>query len=354
MIIKSYIENTAAAALKKIREEMGQQALILHTRHIGGGRYGRRIEVTACIDETLVPSLRTLIGPGVPGDILSRDAGMRRNTSPSIPTESAEKPAMPTPVEMSSELAQIYERMMDFDLPPGPADMLIQDIQSSGDVKTSSDGTIRSNLVSSIGKLINREVHIPTGSKVMFIGASGAGKTSTLAKMAAELVAFRRVKVRLTSYDTQKISAYEEVGGYADLLDTPYDINPRSEPTVAKNEVLLIDTPSMTYSPGGIAAVQNLINLAKPNLVFMVLSVCNRAGDLIDFQEGIRTLQPDLLIATHLDETRRWGSMLAAAMTTGVPLAFVTDSPGGMGQLHVPDSEVVVAKMLNEKEAPRE
>jgi flagellar biosynthesis protein FlhF len=244
--------------------------------------------------------------------------------------------------------------LIDFDIPAVQAGSLIDEIRKSAGNEALTDSTIRAGLTAAIGKLLDRSIDIPTGVKVMFIGASGAGKTSTLAKMAAELTAFCRTKVRLTSFDTQKISAYEEVGGYADLLDAPYEVNPQKELKAAKNEVLLIDTPSMRFNSEGIEAVQSLINLTRPDLVFLVLSVCNRAGDIIEFKEEIRSIRPDLLIATHLDETRRWGSMLAAASATGIPLAFVTDSPGGVGQLHVPDPEKVTAKLMNEKEAHRE
>jgi flagellar biosynthesis protein FlhF len=354
MIIKSYIENTAAAALKKIREEMGQQALILHTRHIRGGQYGRRIEVTACIDESLVRSLKSLIDvnafdkPGKPG-VMEMDVDDSLKVTVDRPV--AEASAM---VAKPEELRKVYDKLIDFDIPAGPADKLITDIQKGRETAPLADSSVRTKLKSSFESLIKREVHIPVGSKVMFIGASGAGKTSTLAKMAAELTAFRRTKVRLTSFDTRKISVYEEVGGYADLLDAPYEINPRKELKAGRDEVLLIDTPSMSYSTDGITTVQNLINLVRPDIVFMVLSVCNRADDIIDFKEGIQIVQPNMLIATHLDETRRWGSMLAAAIMTGIPLAFVTDSPGGVGQLHVPDPEQMLAKMMNEKEAHRE
>ena len=357
MIIKSYIESTAAAALKKIREEMGDQALILHTRHIRDGRASRKIEVTACIDEALVPSLKALINPDTTteDEIAPRGVETDRETERPVPeAENVSAPLVPAIDTVASRLSNVHDRLMDFDVPSGQADILLEELRNIEDADQITNSTIHGALKSSIAKLINDKVTIPTGSKVMFIGTSGAGKTSTLAKMAAELTAFRRTKVRLTSFDTQKISAHEEVGGYADLLDAPYEVNPHKELEAAKNEVILIDTPSLSYSASGITAVQSLINLVKPNLVFMVLSVCNRANDLIEFKEGIQTVQPDLLIATHLDETRRWGSMLAAAMATGIPLAFVTDSPGGVGELHVPDPDKVIAKMMNVRETEHE
>ncbi len=357
MIIKSYVENTAAAALKKIREEMGEQALILHTRHIRNGRASRKIEVTACIDEALVPSLKSLINPeaATTDDIVPRGVESERVSEGPIPEiDNIIAPSSSVIETVPSRLRNVHDRLMDFDVPSEQAEILLAEVRNIEDVDQITNSAIHNALKTSIAKLINDKVSIPAGSKVMFIGTSGAGKTSTLAKMAAELTAFRRTKVRLTSFDTQKISAHEEVGGYADLLDAPYEVNPQKELKAAKNEVVLIDTPSLSYSANGIASVQSLINLARPNLVFMVLSVCNRAKDLIEFKEGIQTVQPDLLIATHLDETRRWGGMLAAAVATGIPLAFVTNSPGGVGELHVPEPEKVIAKMMNGGETRHE
>jgi len=357
MIIKSYIESTAAAALKKIREEMGDQALILHTRHIRDGRASRKIEVTACIDEALVPSLKALINPETTTE---DEIGPRRVEAepvierPVPEVESASTSLVPAIETVPSRLHNVRDRLIDFDVPSEQTEILLGDLKNISDTEQITNSTIHAALKSSIAKLINDKITIPTGTKVMFIGTSGVGKTSTLAKMAAELTAFRRTRVRLTSFDTQKISAHEEVGGYADLLDAPYEVNPHKELKAANNEVVLIDTPSLSYSASGIATVQRLINLTKPNLVFMVLSVCNRANDLIEFKEGIQTVQPDLLIATHLDDTRRWGSMLAASVATGIPLAFVTDSPGGVGELHVPDPEKVIAKMMNGREPRHE
>jgi hypothetical protein len=70
-----------------------------------------------------------------------------------------------------------------------------------------------------------------------------------------------------------------------------------------------------------------------------------RSADLIARIEAFRKFRPNLLIATHLDQTHRWGGMFAAAECLQVPIAFVTSTPGGIGRLMSPDP-VQVARHL--------
>lgn len=351
MIIKSYIESTAARALKRIREEMGQQALILNTRPMRDDNNRRQVEITACIDESIVPSLRSLIDDKKTSNEQEDKSSRLDSVQQAITDSDTSEHISNSNDELTIKSTSIVQNALtDFDIPKSIANEIIEKHDVIDD-DIRDESVIRNKLSDYFNSLINTDLEISTGSKILFVGPSGAGKTSVIAKLAAELSVLRKIKVRLTSFDTQKISAAEEIGGYADILDAPYEINPKNVSDAGEDEVLLIDTPSMTFDPEGIEAVQSLINLTRPDLILMVLSVCNRASDVIEFKEGIRQINPHALVATHLDETSRWGTMITAVNATDIPLALVSDSPGGAGQMKSPDANWICDKLTKIMEA---
>ncbi|HDL03578.1 MAG TPA: hypothetical protein ENH25_05550, partial [candidate division Zixibacteria bacterium] len=90
---------------------------------------------------------------------------------------------------------------------------------------------------------------------------------------------------------------------------------------------------------------EELMSVA-PDIVFFVFSVCNRSHDLIDSINMFENLSPTCLVASHLDETDRWGGITAMAEYLNIPVSYVTDSPGGIGELRVPDAAAIARRLL--------
>ena len=167
---------------------------------------------------------------------------------------------------------------------------------------------------------------------VMFVGPPGAGKTTTIVKLAVKLGIQRRIPVQLLSLDTMRVGGSEQLGEYARILGVDF----RAIYTAAAlDEVLqdcagkklvLIDTPG--YAPAETEeAEENAYFLRRhPEIeVQLVLPASLRTSALDKFSERFAVFEPAKLVFTHLDEVDSFGPLIEHAMTTKLPISFLTD-----------------------------
>ncbi|MCX6827283.1 MAG: hypothetical protein NTV06_08490 [candidate division Zixibacteria bacterium] len=372
MIIKSVTAPTVAGALKMIKEQMGGDAIILKTRLCPppeAALTGNRVEVTACIDENSLPPRE--IRKETPKSKEIRDALKDKIASPlsEIPIsenmDSFDFAAMlekkldfilnshrtsESVNDVNIRLKPIYLNFIDADIPVEITRHMVKDIESKmisdDDVNLAAYGT----LLDEIKAGITSGVTIEPGMKVMFIGPSGAGKTSAMAKLAAQLSVSEGKKVTLVSLDNVKVAAYEEIGGYAEMLNLPLSLSINMKKKHKKDTILLIDTPSLIGQSQRQLSLAESIGTLKPDILFLVFSVGMRSRDLIDSINLFESLSPTHLIAGHLDETARWGTILTMSKYLDKPVSYISDSPGGIGILHSPDPATMARRILKMEE----
>jgi flagellar biosynthesis protein FlhF len=368
MIIKSFTGPNVAAALKMVRDEMGGNAVVLKTRELPAGEAaasGKRIEVTACIDEAILP-------PGKISDILKNEAEVPAKPPAVLKKGMADKivgtvndpsdfalnleqkldsildnhSQTERPDNIPQELRSVYHRLLDADI---PVEITGQLIEKMGEKATGPNAVnAAENVINEyLDRRIRANVDFKQGMKVVFVGLGGAGKTSALAKLAARLVTENRLKVTLSTLDDIKVSSYEEIGSYADILDLPVSMYEGLTDNCKDDSVVLIDTPPLSYNTERRQVLINKIKAVGPDIIFLVYSVCNRSRDLMDAINLFESVSPDYLIASHLDETERWGGVFAMTGFLEIPLAFTTSSPGGFGQLEIADKERITRQVLN-------
>jgi len=375
MIIKSFTAPTVAAALKEVRETMGGQAVILKTRMAGHGNgAGRKVEVTACIDEAIV-------APGKIDDLVRRQGGdpqqLTDNLAQRLTDEimSCDCARADSPSRLDRKLDSVItghrntEPLADIDriVRPVYLDLLDADIpveiarqitdRTVADLKKNSrDPYLAAHdiLTAEIERTSVRRIPFRTGMRVVLVGFSGAGKTSALARLATEIIVRDRLKVTLSSLDDIRVAAREEIGSYADILNLPLA---RFDELAERNHtdaVTLIDTPSIPNRAGERAALAGKIKKISPDLVFLVFSVCARSRDLLESLHYFETLKPTHLIGGHLDESERWGGLLAMSGFLDIPLAYLVDSPGGAGPLRPVETGKIAGHILKLEEAEDE
>lgn len=372
MIIKSFTAPTVAGALKIIKEELGNSAVILKTRlcpvteTVQGGD---RVEVTACIDESaLAPrpaKKETKPRPEIKSnrnEPVEKAGSLSPLSATSAPLDFAvmlekkldcilnSQRTADSMGEIDRRVRPIYLNLIDADIPVEIARELADEVETRLTSEAAELAAYKI-LLQELKKYTADEIPIEPGMRVVFVGPSGAGKTSALAKMAALLSSGLNKKVTLSSLDNIKVSAYEEISGYADILGVPLDLSGRSEKKHKKDSILLIDTPSLNGREEQHTELVKKISEISPDLLFLCFSVCTRSRDLIDSINLFESLAPSYLIAGHLDETPRWGGMLTMMRYLDIPLAYLADSPGGMGLLKKVDPAVIARRILKVEEA---
>lgn len=162
----------------------------------------------------------------------------------------------------------------------------------------------------------------------VFLGPSGAGKTSTLVKMASHLIIREKKKVGFVTTDTVKVGASDQMKIYAQILNVPFTVV--RQPTdwmklqdyLQQVDVILVDYPALDGRQ--LEQIQAWKNLLPPSRFLaqkhLVLSCTSRFADMKEAAQRLSPLNPDDLIITNLDESTQRGTVFSAMKELGLPL----------------------------------
>jgi flagellar biosynthesis protein FlhF len=164
---------------------------------------------------------------------------------------------------------------------------------------------------------------------VALVGATGVGKTTNLAKLAAEFAVRERVSVGLVTCDTYRIAAPEQLRVYANIIGLPMKVvNEPQEMASAmeefrKHDLVLIDTAGGSqFNVEQIEELKDLLAPARPDEVLLLLSCNTQLHELHNAVANFRRLDPTSLFFTKLDETRQYGALFSAYVESDLPLSY--------------------------------
>lgn len=166
-----------------------------------------------------------------------------------------------------------------------------------------------------------------------FIGPTGVGKTTTLAKLAAQFTLFQARKVALVTIDTYRIGAVEQLKSYGEIIGIPLEVTMSPEElqqaVIRHNDkdFILIDT--VGHPSGNTAKVIELKEflevIKEPKEVFLVLSSTTKRCDLFKIADDFKKAGFNKLIFTKIDETQNLGCILNIVNYLQMPVAYITD-----------------------------
>jgi flagellar biosynthesis protein FlhF len=163
----------------------------------------------------------------------------------------------------------------------------------------------------------------------MFVGPSGAGKTTTIVKLAAHYLLEENRSVALITLDTCRMAAVEHLRMYANVLGVPLETAQTTADVVEgirrhrKANLILIDTPG--FGPHEAARLMNLGQLKDQYgsiETHLVLSAATRMQDLRRTVVRHDACAPSRLLFTKLDETEEYGNLFELAHQTALPLSY--------------------------------
>ena len=167
---------------------------------------------------------------------------------------------------------------------------------------------------------------------VVLVGPTGSGKTTTLAKLATIATMQHKLKVGLVTADTFRIAAVDQIREYAALLGADlrvvFSANEARNAVAAlsHNDVIFVDTPGRThFDEMGLASIQNVLRGMGAVTVMLTVPATLSRTDLPEMFAGFSRFQPDYLIVTKVDETRRPSIFTSLPFESDRRVAFVTD-----------------------------
>lgn len=191
---------------------------------------------------------------------------------------------------------------------------------------------------------------------IFFIGPTGVGKTTTLAKIASRYKVEEEKRVAFLTADTYRIAATEQLRIYANILDAPMSIVYTGEEMNAAIErvndydLIFVDTAGFSHrNENQCQDMKKLIDGLDENYekeVYLVLSATTKYKDLLEIADIYREIADYKLIFTKLDETTTYGNILNIKLYSGAKLSYMTTGQNVPDDIEVFDTQKIVKQLL--------
>jgi flagellar biosynthesis protein FlhF len=338
--VKTFRAPDPRAALDAVKAAFGDEAVILHTREISGGLWGKpEIEITAASS----------------GEAAARSTG--GTTITKVPTSGAGRPEVDNEVaslrrvveELRSELRNQRAEPQGTDPSMTPAGLrLVRRLIQQGVDNPVADELARlcvreaasprePDMLEALETLLRRRLQPARtpwerGERrvLAMIGPTGVGKTTTIAKIAARALLDSRLKVALVTVDTYRIGATEHLGRYGEIMGAPTHVA-RDAASLADAiarasdaDLVLVDTAGRPDAPS-IAAQSQLLHTVPDIEIHLVLSAASGAREIRAAAKRYDKVGVHRLIFSKLDEADGPGSVLSAPPVISAPLSCITD-----------------------------
>jgi flagellar biosynthesis protein FlhF len=402
VIIKKFQANTETEAIILAKEELGKDAIVMNIKTIspkGIYKLFRKsvVEITAAVDENITyrndrgkpqvpvtPSRRTIFADVIYDDEESADNHQRQTINPSDTAPSAieaklnnlqsllekqinekemqgidkqEGKAMETNKNLAC-IQLIYNQLVNNEVDEKYANQIISEIEGNLKKDASMDNILASiyqKIILKLGQPKAIELIGKTPKFVFFIGPTGVGKTTTIAKIASKFKVNQKAKVAFLTADTYRIAAVEQLRTYANILGIPLKvIYSEDEMLQAREEyadydLVFVDTAGRSHrSKDQRDDIEQLINTIpeEEREVYLVLSATTKYRDLIKITEAYSEIIHYNLIFTKLDETGTIGNLFNIRMLTEAPLSYATFGQNVPDDIASIDAQSIAKQLL--------
>ncbi|MFC1538600.1 flagellar biosynthesis protein FlhF [Candidatus Latescibacterota bacterium] len=407
MKIKKFTAPTMTEALAKVRDELGPDAVILNTRS------NRKGSVFDLIGHSFVEVSAAVDNEPLNNDTKSTPDIYRTYSKPVGPADAKlypeDKPVSYDPVKLKrpgdvsikslDDRINIEKVMVDIKelkrsvkiladssltgemsgLPRNLSEFLTKMQENGFEEKIAKRIThqllneLSGNELSDYGAIIERAVEIYmegigdvcpilfAGAKpriVVFVGPTGSGKTTTIAKLATEYTLNNNKKVGVLTVDTKRIDAVGQLKSYCRIIKIPLyiayspDEIPVIMPKLMKSDIILVDTPgSGPLDRNQMMEMVEFLHKLVPQEVHLTMSITTSVAEMIKITENFGILKPNRILFTKLDETGNYGQMLSFAIESGKPLSYVTFGQNVPGDFSLAEPESLLRKNLSRDNA---
>lgn len=236
-------------------------------------------------------------------------------------------------------LKLIYNKLLENEVSEKYANAIINDIENSMKKESNLDSILASVYQKIILKFGEPEAIEDDDRRkiVFFIGPTGVGKTTTIAKLASDFKLTRSKNVAMITADTYRIAAVEQLNTYASILDVPVNViySPseivESIEELSDYQMIFVDTAGRSHKNTEqrdeiIEMISNVRNsdIDADIIIFLVMSVTTKYRDMVNICDAYKSLNSYRLLFTKLDETDSVGNILNIKLYTGAPISYTT------------------------------
>lgn len=370
MIIKKYQAKTESEAIEAAKKELGDGIVVMNVKAVK--RKGLRrffmqplVEVTIALEEETVrkavvtppkpqiqqpPQQQKEMSQPAEPDKKEHIIEERLDNLQSLLEKQLQKPENDSrektedkpqeeqnPSELTLFLKLLHQTMVDNEVEEKYARQIIDEIEKSAKPGYPFDVALANTYQKMILKFGQAECITPAtkGPKVVFfIGPTGVGKTTTIAKIASKFCVEEKKKLALLTADTYRIAAAEQLRTYANILEVPFRIVYSAEEVCSflkdfqDYDYVLVDTAGHSYQNEEQRENMNQfiasLDDSYEREVYLVLSATTKYRDLRNITDAYQSVSKYKLIFTKLDETSALGNLYNIKLDTGAALSYVT------------------------------
>lgn len=336
-------------AMEQVKRELGANAVILQTRTVPRSLFGlfprKSVEITAAADVPNIPA----------------QAETPREAKPILPPASTGMPAEMITVsrlnsledkisKLTSTVEALLEKSLDRYQFSGDWNQLLQYLVLQGMEESLARGVVEDFVRSgnSAQEVLEKDdllaryfepvicakggIQLPAeGQKiVVLIGPTGVGKTTTLAKIAANFLKEGR-RIAFLTADTYRLAAVEQLQKYADImglsLDTVYSPEEMGKAIArhADKELIFVDTAGRSQrNSGQMEELKAFVAACQPAEVHLLLGATTKREDLEEILERFSICPIDCLILTKTDESSCFGPFYSIIKRNPIPFSYIT------------------------------
>lgn len=165
----------------------------------------------------------------------------------------------------------------------------------------------------------------------IFIGSTGVGKTTTLAKIASNTAIKSNQKLGFLTLDTYRISAVDQLKTYAQILSTPIEVSYELADIqgaigrLASRDIIFIDTAGRSHNnKKQMTELKNIIQALPEKKIFLFISANTNLDDIYDIIDSYDFLEDYNIIVTKIDETQKIGKIFDIINYSKKSISFTT------------------------------
>ncbi len=242
-----------------------------------------------------------------------------------------------TPPKVPEEFQNLNDYLISQDMDQQIAQTIIHKIQTSlPQNKWHNTETLYQYTLKHLVSSINCVKEFNSQRIIAFIGPTGIGKTTSLAKLASHLKLQQKKTLTLISLDNYRIAATEQLKIYARILDAEFSVcsnNKQLTDTIkaSKSDYILLDTAGISHKDNKLLKKNQLLLTEENNSSIpyiekhLALSASSKFSDMLDIVESFSIFHFDYILLTKLDETNQLGHLINLFKEVKQPLSFLTN-----------------------------
>lgn len=349
MKIRRYVAKTLAEAKEQIRRDLGDDAVILSSRAtkqrgLWGWLGRQQVEVTAAVDEpdTAEATRRAQPAPvaaaaqdRVPWDVFQKDLAETKRLMQSLTRKLGETKTI---AQYPAQVAAVFDQLRSAEVEEQLAHDVSEQILGSLTAKELEDSAqVQRRAEGVLVDLLSRYVRKPAGKQsgpqvICLVGPTGVGKTTTIAKLAAQSVLVEKKRVALLTFDTYRIAAVDQLKTYGEILGIPVEI--AFSPAEIRQkldrmrdfDMVFVDTVGRSQQNAmQLSEIKAFTDAVDADEVYLVQSATSRYDIMVEVTKSYLQARPTALLFTKLDEAKVYGPLLNLLLETGLPLSYLTN-----------------------------